>query len=103
MNKKIEHGAMTILLCVVCEAGVRAGEAGGVATPNKARFTLIDVPGAGTGTYQGTLATSVNTSGAVAGYYVDGNNVTHGFARSSNGTITTFGAHGAGANSGQGT
>ncbi len=53
-------------------------------------FTTFEAPGAGTESHQGTVAYSINTSGAIAGYYLDASSVKHGFVRSSNGTITTF-------------
>ena len=36
-----------------------------------ATFTTFDVPGAGTGSGQGTLATSINPAGVITGYYLD--------------------------------
>lgn len=39
----------------------------------------LDVPGAGFGFNQGTLALGVNKAGQVIGWYVDSNNVSHGF------------------------
>jgi hypothetical protein len=46
-------------------------------------FTIFDAPGADTtsGSYSGTLAVSINDEGVIAGYYVDANNVSHGFLR----------------------
>ncbi len=66
-------------------------------------FTTFDVPGAGTGNFQGTFAYNINPAGAIAGQYQDPSNVWHGFLRAPNGTITTFDAPGAGTGSGQGT
>jgi hypothetical protein len=45
------------------------------------RFTSIDVPAAGTGPSQGTFPTGINPVGAIAGYYLDANSVSHGFLR----------------------
>jgi hypothetical protein len=42
-------------------------------------LTAIDVPGAGTGTLQGTNATSINPTGVITGSYTDANGVSHGF------------------------
>jgi hypothetical protein len=45
-----------------------------------AGITEFDVPGTGTGAGQGTAVICSNiSSGAVAGTYIDGNNVLHGF------------------------
>ncbi len=66
-------------------------------------FTTFDAPGAGTGPYEGTLATSINTAGTIAGIYGVTGNVAHGFVRAANGTITTFDAAGAGTGNDQGT
>jgi hypothetical protein len=63
----------------------------------------FDVPGAGTGAFQGTLPQSIGPAGAIAGYYIDASNVSHGFVRASDGAITTLDAPGAGTGSGQGT
>ena len=42
-------------------------------------ITILDAPGAGTGSNQGTFAVSINLFGVVAGNYSDANNVSHGF------------------------
>jgi hypothetical protein len=65
-------------------------------------MTMIDVPGAGKESGQGTLVGTIS-AGAVAGYHVDANNVMHGFVRAANGKITTFDAPDAGKGAGQGT
>jgi hypothetical protein len=55
-------------------------------------LTRFDAPGAGTqpNQGQGTYALSINLEGATTGYYVDGNGVYHGFARSPSGAIKSF-------------
>ncbi|MGB6112321.1 MAG: hypothetical protein WBG35_14440, partial [Acidobacteriaceae bacterium] len=67
----------------------------------------FEVPGAGTGTDQGTscpgCASGLNQWGAIAGTYTDSNNVYHGFLRSPKGEFTTFDAPGAGTESYTGT
>ena len=63
----------------------------------------IDVTGAGTGEYEGTEPISINTAGAITGFYIDSSGTHHGFVRAANGTITTFDVTGAGTGSGQGT
>jgi hypothetical protein len=55
-------------------------------------FTTFDVPGAGTGPFQGTgfVEDAINPAGAIAGTYIDASGTAHGFLRAANGTITTF-------------
>jgi hypothetical protein len=71
------------------------------------KLKTFDVPGAGTGSYQGTgcpgCALGLNQLGAIAGIYSDANSVNHGFLRRPDGDITTFDAPGAGTGSYQGT
>jgi hypothetical protein len=66
-------------------------------------ITGFDVPGAGTGPGQGTVAANINPAGAITGYYVDASGVNHGFVRNRHGAITTFDAPGTGTGPGQGT
>ncbi len=77
-----------------------------VRTPD-GKLKTFDVPGAGTGSYQGSgcpgCALGLNQFGAVAGIYSDANSVNHGFLRSPDGKFTTFDAPGAGTDSDQGT
>ena len=57
------------------------------------KLTTFDVPGAGTGRPRHRLPGSsrpLNLFGAIAGFYIDGNNVVHGYLRSPAGEITTF-------------
>jgi len=70
----------------------------------------VDVPGAGTGTYQGTDASwyipwygGMNPAGTITGYYVDASNVYHGYLRTSRGRFATFEAPGSGTGAWQGT
>lgn len=46
-------------------------------------ITLFDAPGAGSvfNSDQGTVPASINPFGVIAGYFVDANNVAHGFSR----------------------
>ena len=56
-------------------------------------ITTFDAPGAGTSPGQGTflsLIGDLNPEGAITGWYYDGNNVSHGFLRAPDGTMTTF-------------
>src|SRR6266851_9014766 len=81
------------------------GTGGGALT-----FTIFDAPAAGTGMLQGTMGTSINDGGDIAGIYLTtvntAPNVAHGFVRTVvNGTATfaTFDAPGAGTSKNQGT
>jgi hypothetical protein len=71
------------------------------------KLKTFDVPGAGTGSYQGTgcpgCFLGLNQLGAIAGIYSDANSVNHSFLRSPHGKFTTFDAPGAGTGSYQGT
>ena len=60
----------------------------------RARIVTFDVPGAGTGSGQGTQALTLNPSNAIAGWYIDGNNTTHGFLRAPDGRFARFDARG---------
>src|ERR1022692_3776084 len=103
-------GALCVALCCLgpgqsgrASAGTvhhRPQRQGGVYA---ATFTTIDAPGACTGPNQGTYAFSINTAGAITGYYIDTISVFHSFVRSPSGTLTTFDAPGAGTGAYQGT
>jgi hypothetical protein len=61
------------------------------------RIITIDAPGAGTGQNQGTgcfaytdCSVLINNAGVVTGYYLDSNNVYHGFVRRPDGKVTGF-------------
>jgi hypothetical protein len=74
-----------------------------VRAPNGA-ITKFDVPGAGTGSGQGTIGgAGINPAGIATSIYVDASNVIHGFVRDPKGGITTFDAPGAGTGAFQGT
>jgi hypothetical protein len=45
----------------------------------------FDVPGAGTGPFQGPNVYSISPNGAVAGFYFDSDYAVHGFVRESAG------------------
>ncbi len=66
-------------------------------------FTTIDVPGAGTAAFEGTIPIGINAAGTITGLYLITGNVAHGFVRAPGGKITAFGAKGAGTASNQGT
>ena len=45
------------------------------------KITTFDAPGAGTNSPQGTVSYSINSAGVIAGFYQDGNGVSHGLLR----------------------
>jgi|ERR1700678_2735887 len=67
------------------------------------RIITFDAPGAGTATFQGTLAVMVSDSGETIGPFVNANNVYHGFIRSADGEFRIIDAPGAGRGYLQGT
>jgi hypothetical protein len=56
------------------------------------RFSSFSPPDAGTRKGQGTTPLRVNRGGVIAGFYVDSNNLIHGFLRMPDGTFTEFDA-----------
>jgi len=54
------------------------------------KYTVLDVPGAGTNSGQGTEPLSVNDSGEISGVYFDANSVEHGFVRDAAGDYASF-------------
>jgi hypothetical protein len=76
---------------------------------NAQHIITFDAPGAGTGSGQGTgcfaytdCSVLINNFGAITGYYLDANNVFHGFLRSPEGTFTNFDSPGADTTPGDG-
>lgn len=94
MKQTIRSNALLAGVCILCLCALLARAQHPQNTPT---YLAFDVPGAGTAPYQGTFATAINTSGAIAGYFIDQAGVDHGFVRFSDGTIRTFDAPGAGA------
>src|SRR5271165_985838 len=92
------RGKRALSLCLgLCALGMAVA-----ANAHEPCIITFDAPGAGTGTYQGTgcfaytdCSVLINNSGAITGYYLDANNVYHGFLRSPDGKYTTFDAPGA--------
>jgi hypothetical protein len=72
----------------------------GLVRSPEGRFTTYNVPDGGNGPYQGTncpgCSVPFNLFGAIAGYYIDASNATHGYLRNPWGGITTFDAPGEG-------
>jgi hypothetical protein len=68
----------------------------------KHKIITFNVPGAGKGAGQGTLAWGIVKGGWIQGDYVDGKGVYHGFLRDPHGNITRFDVPGMGKKAGQG-
>jgi hypothetical protein len=90
-------GRRVLAFCLsLCTLGMAVAASAG-----QPRFITFDAPGAGTGPYQGTgcafsdCYVLLNDWGEITGYYLDANNVYHGFVRSPEGNFTSFDAPGA--------
>jgi len=94
---------VSVLALTLLAGGISNGVLGFGNTPLGGAIITFDAPGAGTGPGQGTLAGNINASGAITGWYIDTNDVSHGFVRAMDGTFTTFDSPGAGTGPGQGT
>jgi hypothetical protein len=66
-------------------------------------FVLVDAPGAGKDSGQGTTPRDINENGEITGFYKDADSVLHGFVRHKDGTFATFDAPGASKGPGLGT
>src|ERR1700676_2061876 len=66
-------------------------------------FVLVDAPGAGRDSGQGTTPRDINENGEITGFYKDADSVLHGFVRHKDGTYATFDAPGASKGPGLGT
>jgi hypothetical protein len=103
LKRQLHLASLSILILLVCTAAY--GQVTPSANPNihKPTITEFEVPGAGSGAYQGTGANDINATGVMTGIYYDGSNVAHGFVGTLDGTITSFDAPGAGTGADQGT
>src|SRR5579864_5566297 len=91
--RRISFLIFALLACLVSVQWVQA----------QGEITTFDAPGAGTGPAQGTQPEQITAAGTIVGYYIDGNNVDHGFVRSSHGKFVTFDMPGGGTGYHQGT
>lgn len=82
-------GAVHVILCTLFLSGIVGAQ--------EMRIISFDAPGADTtaGDYNGTYASGINNSATIAGYYIDVNDVYHGFLLTADGKFTTFEAPGA--------
>jgi len=96
MMTRISILMLVVFFCFVSTAWPQAYE------QKKPAITTFDVPGAGTGAGQGTIAWGVVQGGWIQGDYIDSNGVYHGFLRRPNGAITKFDVSGMGTGAGQG-
>ena len=90
------RGKGALALCLaLCTLGLGLSAK---AQDRKATIITFDAPGAGTGTFQGTIPEDINPAGVITGVYSDANFVAHGFLRAPDGAFTTIDAPGAGTN-----
>jgi len=87
ISRRITMKRISIVMLVLCTCLALAAWS---QAPAKHKITTFDVPGAGTGSGQGTEGAGIVDDGSVDGYYIDSNNVAHGFFRSSTGHISKF-------------
>lgn len=74
-----------IVALLVCLVSVRRLQA-------QDEIITFDAPGASIGNNsQGTEPYQITPAGDIVGYYIDGQNVDHGFVRSSHGKFANFG------------
>ncbi len=91
MNQQQVWRALRLVTAALLFCGLaEAGSITAFAAPGAHTFTTFNVPGAGTGNGQGTVVAGINLFGAIAGSYIDANNVSHSFLRKPDGQITTF-------------
>lgn len=98
-----QSNTCSIKVLAVCLGLCALGIAVAASAQQRSRFITFDAPGAGTASGQGTgcfaytdCSVLLNNLGAITGYFLDANNVFHGFVRSPSGRFTTFDAPGAG-------
>src|SRR5712671_1761069 len=60
---------------------IRGSMSRGNRPPARREPMTFDAPGAGTGSGQGTFPNGINEPGTITGYYIDNNDVSHGFLR----------------------
>ena len=81
-------------LIIVCRA-VALCTLALTACAQEPQIIVFDAPNSGTLPYIGTLATGINSIGAVTGNVTDNNDGTHGFVRTPDGKFTSFDVPGA--------
>lgn len=93
-QEKSENGGPTGKIITFDAPGAGNCTAGSANTPNCSNYTNCF------GACPGTVAEDSNSRGEITGYFVDNNNVYHGFVRHPDGKIDTFDAPGAGSTAG---
>ena len=92
-------GAMLTTVYGITSAGVVAGQYEdsngvyhGFTYDTSGNFVIIDAPGAGTLSDQGTRLLGISEGGEICGYYIDSALNTHGYLRNISGVFTTLDA-----------
>ena len=82
----LSHRLAMVLMVVFCSPICFQANA----SPPSARLhlTTFEAPGAGAGTYQGTVGNVINFWGTIAGYFADSNGNNHGYIRARDGRFT---------------
>jgi hypothetical protein len=103
-------GSFSTLVFCIDDGGAVTGEfldannfARGFLRATDGTFTTFEAPGAGGGSFSGTLPRWINAAGVVAGFFTDTSSVNHGFQRATDGTLTVLDAPGSGTIAGSGT
>ena len=95
-----QRKATPVFCLALCFVGVGLSA---TAQERQATFVTVDDPGAGTGSFEGTVPEGTSPSGTIVGFVFDDNFVAHGFLRARDGTFANFDAPGAGTGSFEGT
>ena len=106
LAKRNLHELFLFAISLAVYAGLSGcGGSSSIAPPSPPvpTFTTIDAPGAGSQGSQGTYAVGLESNGVVTGFFIDANNVSHGFERQTTGSYTQIDLFGAGTAAFQGT
>jgi hypothetical protein len=87
---RVLHLRFPVLAALIALASFGVLPTCATAQSGASAFTTIDVTGAGTAEFEGTVALGIDTAGDSAGTYLDANGIAHGFIRAAAGAITTY-------------
>jgi hypothetical protein len=78
---------ISILMLILCMFLVLAAS---LQAQGAHKITKFNVPGAGKSAHQGTYGLGIVDDGSIMGFYIDSNNVYHGYLRSADGKFTKY-------------